>query len=205
MKIVKSILFFFLLVVIIFILRIFSDFFIFETISPIFDLIPLGSVFINERIEIAGLYFVICVLLYSIVYFLQGIEKNVFWTNKWQFLKKNFCKIAVVFITIGFLSDILGRAIFFAMPLMYYFIFKKYFNDVFLINKFFLSFVSVKKYFITFIILEMPFLIQLVISLFRQDYDFDDITIYFLFSNVRYYFLIFVASWWDNWLCQKAK
>lgn len=204
MKIVKSILYFLLLIVMIFILRIFSDFFIFETISPIFDLIPLGSIFIKERLEIAGLYFVICILLYFIVYFLKFIEKNVFWTNKWLFFKRNFLCIGVMFIILGFLSDILGRVIFFVLPLVYYFIFKKYFSDVFFINKFFLNFASVKKYFITFVIIESPFLFQLVKSLFYQDYDVDDITIYFIFSNVRYYFLIFIASWWDNWACKKA-
>ena len=198
MKIIKSILCFILLTLIIFFLRIFSDFFLFEIISPIFDLLPDTSSTIRARVGAAGVYCIVYILLLFLLYLLKIFEKNEFWYKKWNIIKKNFVQVGIAFLIVGFYSDIFGRIIFFLQPLLYYYLFKKYCSDLFLINKFFLKYDSVKKYFITFIVLEIPFLIQLIVSLLWKNYDSTDITIYYLFSNVRYYLPFFIFSWWDN-------
>lgn len=198
MKIIKSILLFFLLIFLLFLMRVFSDFILFESISPIFDLIPFCSTSFTLRAEVAFFYFAISIFLFLIVKIFKKFEKNEFWDKFSLNFNKNFLLIVIIFVIIGFFSDIFARIIYFLMPLMYYYIFKRYFSDVFFINKFFIEYVSVKIYFIIILFLEIPFLIQLIISLFAQDYDGDDLTIYYMFSNVRYYFPILLASWFDS-------
>lgn len=152
---------------------------------------------IRGRFLCVCVFFLLACMLGGIVYFLYKYEKNAFWNSVWAKFKKYKIHIFFVSIVVGFYADIFNNMLYFIFPFLYYYILKKYSNNI-VIKEFFLNFNSVKKYFLLLYIIELPFLLSVVnANIFPKQDDFL-LWSYYAFSTVRFYMPIFIASWIDD-------